>query len=86
MNLLTFRKPDHYIFGNACEHGFGAFHKGSGRACAYVIKEDLQCRAHINLLEQRVLPATQYRRMTVRDVGLSQGWHMQSSPDDMRNM
>ena len=30
MNRLTFRKPDHFIFGDACEHGLGAFHEASG--------------------------------------------------------
>ena len=51
MNSITFRKPDHYIFGDACEHGLGAFNEGSGRAFAFVIPKELRGRAHINLLE-----------------------------------
>ena len=42
LNLLTFRKPDHYIFADACEHGLGAFNKKSGRAYAWLIPEDLR--------------------------------------------
>ena len=51
MNRLTFRKPDHFILGDACEHGLGAFHEASGHAYAWIIPPKLQSRAHINLLE-----------------------------------
>ena len=51
MNRLTFRRPDHFILGDACEHGLGAFHEASGRAFAWIIPPKLQGRAHINLLE-----------------------------------
>ena len=37
LNLLTFRKPDHFMFGDACEHGLGDFHGGPGRAYAWPI-------------------------------------------------
>ena len=51
MNRLTFRKPDHFILEDACEHGLGAFHEASGHAYAWIIPPKLQGRAHINLLE-----------------------------------
>ena len=51
LNLLTFRKPDHFMFGDACEHGLGDFHGGSGRAYAWLIPYELRGRDHINVLE-----------------------------------
>jgi len=51
MNLLTFRAPTTTIIGDASEHGLGAFNLESGRGWAWQIPEDLQGRAHINLLE-----------------------------------
>ena len=51
MNLLTFRRPDHLIIGDACEHGLGAFNVESGIGYRYIIPEELRGRAHINLLE-----------------------------------
>ena len=51
VNLLAFRKPDHTIVGDACEHGLGAFHLESGRAFRFIIPDHLRGRAHINSLE-----------------------------------
>ncbi len=51
MNLLTFRKPNHLIIGDACEHGLGAFNVESGIGYRFIIPEKLRGRAHINLLE-----------------------------------
>ena len=51
MNLLTFRRPNHLIIGDACEHGLGAFHVESGIGFRYIIPPELRGRAHINLLE-----------------------------------
>lgn len=50
MNLLTFRKPNNIIIGDACEHGLGAFNT-KGRGFSWMIPEHLRGRAHINLLE-----------------------------------
>ena len=51
MNLLTYRKPNHIIIGDACEHGLGAFNLESGVGWRWVIPEYLRGRAHINVLE-----------------------------------
>ena len=37
MNLLTFRKPNHLIIGDACEHGLGALNVKSGVEYEYII-------------------------------------------------
>ena len=50
MNLITFRKPTLIFIGDASEHGLGGF-DNNGRAWRYHIPEELQGRAHINLLE-----------------------------------
>ena len=51
MNILTFRECDHVIIGDASEHGLGAYHLESGRGWSWMIPQELQGRAHINLLE-----------------------------------
>ena len=50
MNLMTFRSPDLFFIGDASEHGMGGFDT-NGRAWRFHIPEELQGRAHINLLE-----------------------------------
>ena len=55
MNLVTFRKSNHYIFGDACENGLGAFLEGSGKVYAYVIHKELRGQEHINLFRASLL-------------------------------
>ena len=50
MNIITFRKPNVIIIGDACEHGLGAFNI-RGRGWRLIIPAHLRGRAHINLLE-----------------------------------
>jgi hypothetical protein len=50
MNLVMFQKPDIFYIGDVSEHGLGGF-ADHGRAWRWEIPEDLQGRAHINLLE-----------------------------------
>ena len=42
MNRLTFWKPDHFILGDTCEHGFGAFHEALGHAYAWIIPQNFK--------------------------------------------
>ena len=48
MNLLTFRKPNNIIIGDACEHGLRAFNT-NGRVFSWMIPEWLRGRAHTSL-------------------------------------
>jgi hypothetical protein len=50
LNLLTFRKPNKLYWSDACEYGIGGF-STEGKAWRWNIPDDLQHRAHINLLE-----------------------------------
>ena len=50
MNALSYRLPTHVFRSDACETGLGGFsHKG--RAWRFKLPQELQGRAHINLLE-----------------------------------
>jgi hypothetical protein len=50
LNLLTHRAPNKLYWSDACEYGIGGFSSG-GKAWRWRIPENLQHRAHINLLE-----------------------------------
>lgn len=50
MNLVSFRKPDIVHIGDASEYGMGSF-ANHGRAWRYLIPDEFQGRAHINVLE-----------------------------------
>jgi hypothetical protein len=50
LNLLTYRAPNKLYWSDACEYGLGGFSSG-GKAWRWHIPEELQHRAHINLLE-----------------------------------
>ena len=51
MNLLTFRRPDHFSITDACTTGLGGFSASSGRGWRWHIPEELQNKRHINFLE-----------------------------------
>ena len=51
MNLLTFRRPNYLIVGDACEYGLGDFNVESRIGCRHIIPPELRGHAHINLLE-----------------------------------
>jgi hypothetical protein len=50
LNLLTYRAPNKLYWSDACEYGLGGF-SSRGKAWRWHIPEELQHRAHINLLE-----------------------------------
>jgi hypothetical protein len=50
LNLLTYRAPNKLYWSDACEYGLGGF-SSDGKVWRWHIPDDLQNRAHINLLE-----------------------------------
>jgi hypothetical protein len=50
LNLLTYRAPNKFYWSDACEYGIGGY-SSEGKAWRWLIPEELQNRAHINMLE-----------------------------------